>query len=109
MLGVCGGCQLGSSFSVLHTGFGSITNMVSLGDILFSCRVDGTSTFSTYRSTTGSPNFLLIVDKLQTFGCVASPDHRIFFLSIDASTFSTYRSPTGLPNFLLVVEKCQTF
>ncbi|GFW05147.1 hypothetical protein TNCV_2904371 [Trichonephila clavipes] len=28
---------------------------------------------------TRSPNFLLIVGKLQTFGCVASPAHRILF------------------------------
>ncbi|GFS90130.1 hypothetical protein TNCV_508011 [Trichonephila clavipes] len=72
MLGVCGGCQLGLSFSFLHTGFGSITNMVTLGDIFFSCRVDGTSTFSTYRNP---------------------QDHRIFY-----SSWTNYRLLDVLPH-----------
>ncbi|GFT28959.1 hypothetical protein TNCV_3586281 [Trichonephila clavipes] len=77
---------------------------------------------------TRSPNFLLIVDKLQTFGCVASQDYRIFYSSwtnyrlLDVlphriTEFSTHRGQitdfwmcclTRSPNFLLVVEQCQT-
>ncbi|GFU68817.1 hypothetical protein TNCV_1095851, partial [Trichonephila clavipes] len=41
---------------------------------------------------TRSPNFLLIVEKCQTFGCVASPDHRIFFVE-KCQTFGCVASP----------------
>ncbi|GFX48482.1 hypothetical protein TNCV_583821 [Trichonephila clavipes] len=78
---------------------------------------------------TGSPNFLLIVEKCQTFGCVASPDHRIFFLSIDTSTIFANRNPqdhrisfhrvemsdflmccpTRSPNFLLSIDTSTIF
>ncbi|GFX90102.1 integrase_H2C2 domain-containing protein [Trichonephila clavipes] len=88
VLGVCSGCQLGSSFSFLHTGFGSMTNMVSLGDnFFFYCSLHGTFLFCICRNLRGQLNFLLIVDGLQSFDVL----------------------PSSTGNFLLIVDRLQTF
>ncbi|GFV54602.1 hypothetical protein TNCV_3578561 [Trichonephila clavipes] len=55
-----------------------------------------------------SQDFLLIVDKLQTFKCVATPDQRFFYLSS-----TNYRlwmcCLTRSMIFLLIVDKLPTF
>ncbi|GFX93479.1 integrase_H2C2 domain-containing protein [Trichonephila clavipes] len=99
VLGVCGGCQVVSSFSFLHTGFGSITNMISLADIFFSCSVHGISLFSICRNLRDQLNFLLIVNGPQTFDVLPSSTgkssaHRGWTADL------LMCCPAGVPNFL---------
>ncbi|GFX72995.1 hypothetical protein TNCV_2814351 [Trichonephila clavipes] len=129
VLGVCGGCQLGSSFSFLHTGFGSITNMVSLGDNVFSLAAYMEPLYSAFAGTHGTDKIfysswtnyrllmcflaqqmipLLIVDGLQTFDVLPSP-------TADSSTHRGRTAdilmccPTGVPNFFRSIDASAIF
>ncbi|GFS71414.1 integrase_H2C2 domain-containing protein [Trichonephila clavipes] len=129
VLGICCGCQLGSSFSFLHTGFGSMINMVSLGDkFFFYCNVHGTFLFRIRRNLRGQLNFVLIVDGLQTFDVLPSSTGNFLLIVDGLQTFdvlpsstgdsSTHRGrtadllmccPAGAPNFLRSIDASAIF
>ncbi|GFW54234.1 integrase_H2C2 domain-containing protein [Trichonephila clavipes] len=108
VLGICGGCQLGSSFSFLHTGFGSMTNMVSLGDKFFLWQRTWNIFIPHLPEPTGPAKFLLIVDGLQTFDVLPSSTE-------DSSTHRGQTAdllmccPAGVPNFLRSIDASAIF
>ncbi|GFU32852.1 hypothetical protein TNCV_4154811 [Trichonephila clavipes] len=108
VLGICCGSQMGSSFSFLHTGFGSMTNMVSLGDnFFFYCSIHGTFLFRICRNLRGQLNFLLIVNGLQTFDVLPSSTENFLLIVDGLQTFDVL--PSSTRNFLLIVDGLQTF
>ncbi|GFS63504.1 hypothetical protein TNCV_4610781 [Trichonephila clavipes] len=88
VLGICGGSQMGSSFSFLYTGFGCMTNMFSMGDnFLFILQCTWNIFIPHLPEPTGPAEILLIVDGLQTFDVL----------------------PSSTGNFPLIVDGLHTF